>query len=154
MAQPQRPGGFDVGRLSTGQKVLLASGALYLISLFLPWLGADLGDFGGIIDVPDITANGWAGGIGTLSGVFVIALLVWEGLVASGVNVNVGATSPALVGAILGGLAGVFGIINFIQSLDGLKLGAFIGLVAIIGLLYGAYVRFQESKLGAAGPAV
>ena len=149
MGQPQ--GGFDVNRLSTGSKILLGSGILYLIALFFPWLGADLGDFGdllGGIDVPDVSVNGWAGGIGTLSGVFVIALLAWEGMAAAGVKL--GTASPAMVGAVLGGLTAVFGLINFIQSLDGLKIGAFIGLVAIVGLLYGAYVRFQESKVGPA----
>jgi hypothetical protein len=153
MAQPQ--GGFDVNRLTVGQKILLGSGIIYLISLFFPWLGADLGDFGdllGGLDVPDVSVNGWAGGIGTLSGVFVIGLLVWEGLSAAGVKVSMGTASPAMVGAILGGITAVLGLINFIQSLDGLKIGAFIGLVAILGLLYGAYVRFQESKVGTPPP--
>jgi hypothetical protein len=147
----QTQGGFDVNKLSTGQKILLGAGILYLISLFFPWLGSDLGDLSGLIgiDVPDVSVNGWAGGIGTLSGVFTIGLLAWEGLSASGVKVGMGSTSPAMVGAVLGGVAGVLGIINFIQSLDGLKIGAFIGLIAILGLLYGAYVRFQESKLAA-----
>ncbi len=152
MTQPQRPGGFDVNRLTTGQKVLLAAGVLYLIAMFLPWLGADVGDLGEAfgIDVPDVSVNGWAGGIGTLSGILVIALLVWEGMAAAGVNV--GTASPAMIGAVLGGATAVFGLINFIQSLDGLRLGAWIGLIAIIGLAYGAYVRFQESRVAGSAP--
>ncbi len=153
MTQPQRPGGFDVNRLSAGQKVLLGAGILYLISMFLKWLGADFGGLEEIagIDIPDASVNGWAGGIGMLSGLFVIGLLVWEGMAAAGVNLNVG-SSPALIGAILGGITGVLGLVNFIQSLDGLRIGAYIGIVAVLGLLYGAYMRFQESKVGTAPP--
>ena len=153
MTQPQRPGGFDVNRLTTGQKVLLAAGVLYLITMFFPWVGADLGDFGDAfgIDVPDVTANGFAG-IGMISGILVIALLVWEGLVAAGVNINMGTTSPALIGAILGGATAVFGLINFLSSLEGLRIGAWLGLVFSIALAYGAYVRFQESKVGGTAP--
>lgn len=152
MTQPQRPGGFDMNRLTTGQKVLLAAGVLYLISLFLPWLGVDFGDLGDAfgIDVPDASASGWTGTMGTISGILVIALLAWEGMAAAGVNI--GAASPAMIGAILGGATVVFGVINFIQSLDGLRIGAFIGLVAIVALAYGAYVRFQESKVGGSAP--
>ena len=154
MAQPQRPGGFDMNRLTTGQKVLLGAGLLYLISLFFKWLGADLGGLEDIpgFEVPDVAVNGWAGGIGTLSGILVIALLVWEGLAAAGTNINLGTTSPALIGAVLGAATFVFGIINFIQSLDGLRIGAWIGLIALIGIAYGSYVRFQESKLGGSVP--
>ena len=157
MTQPQRPGGFDVNRLTIGQKTLLGAGILYLISLFLPWLGYGPDDLGGLgaiagIDIPDVSVNGWAGGIGMLSGLFVIGLLVWEGMSAAGAKVSMGSASPALVGAVLGAITAGLGLVNFIQSLDGLKLGAFIGIVAILGLAYGAYVRFQESKLGAAPP--
>ncbi len=155
MAQPQRPGGFDMNRMTTGQKVLLASGILYLISMFLPWIGADLGDFGDIagIDIPDVTANGFAG-IGMISGILVIALLVWEGLVAAGVNVSMGTTSPALIGAILGGATAIFGLINFLASMEGLRIGAWLGLIFSLALAYGAYVRFQESKVGTVPPPV
>ena len=154
MTQPQGAGGFDANRMTIGQKTLLGAGILYLISMFFPWLGADFGDLGDAlgIDVPDATVNGWAGGIGMLSGLFVIALLVWEGLAASGAKVQLGATSPALIGAILGAITAVLGLVNFIQSLDGLRIGAYIGIVAILGLAYGAYVRFQESKVGTAPP--
>lgn len=154
MTQPQGAGGFDVNRMTIGQKTLLGAGILYLISMFLPWLGADLGGLEDIagIDIPDATVNGWAGGMGMLSGLFCIALLVWEGMVAAGVKVQMGQTSPALIGAILGALTAIFGLINFIQSLSGLRLGAYIGIVAVLGLAYGAYVRFQESKVGTAPP--
>ncbi len=150
MTQPQRPGGFDMGRLTTGQKVLLAAGVLYLISMFLPWVSVDIGEAFGI-DVGSVSANGFTG-IGMISGILVIALLIWEGLAAAGTNVNLGTTSPALVGAILGGATAVFGIINFLTSLDGVAIGAFLGLLFSIALAYGAYVRFQESKIGGTAP--
>ena len=142
-----------MGRMTMGQKVLIGAGVLYLISMFFPWVGADLGDFGDVlgIDLPDATANGFAG-IGMISGILVIALLVWEGLVAAGVNVSMGTTSPALIGAVLGGATAIFGVINFLTSLGGLRIGAWLGLVFSIALAYGAYIRFQESKLGGTAP--
>jgi hypothetical protein len=87
-----------------------------------------------------------------ISGILVIALLVWEGLVAAGVNVSMGTTSPALIGAVLGGATAIFGVINFLPSLGGLRIGAWLGLVFSIALAYGAYIRFQESKLGGTAP--
>lgn len=150
MGTPQ--GGFDVNRLSTGQKILLGGGIVYLIVLFFPWFGADLGDFGDIlgVNIPDVNVNGWTGGFGMLSGVFVIALLAWEGMAAAGVKL--GAVSPALGGAILGGLVAVCGILNVLFNLSVAKVGAWIGIVVALALLYGAYVRFQESKVGTAPP--
>jgi hypothetical protein len=38
---------MDLNKLSTGEKVIAGSGILYLIAMFLPWWGIDLGEFGG-----------------------------------------------------------------------------------------------------------
>ena len=37
---------MDLNKLSTGDKVIVGSGILFLISMFLPWWGLDLGEFG------------------------------------------------------------------------------------------------------------
>ena len=152
MAQPQRPGGFDVNRVSTGSKILLVAGLLLLIDLFLPWQGFDFGSVFGQ-DVGGVSINGFSG-LGILVGILVIALLVWEGLLVAGVNINMGTMSPALISAILGGATALFTLIKFLTSLDAIKFGAFIGLILALALAYGAFVRFNESKVGGTTPPV
>jgi hypothetical protein len=151
MGQPQ--GSFDVNRLSTGQKILLGGGIVYLIVLFFPWfgVGGDLGDIGEALGIKT-SVNGFSGLFGVLSGILAIALLVWEGMAAAGSKVQLGTASPALIGAILGGLVAICGILNVLINLSVARVGAWIGIVVALALLYGAYVRFQESKVGTAPP--
>ena len=165
MTQP-RPagGGFDWGRLSTGSKAILVSSVVLIVSLFLPWQTvagceeaqalAPTVDFGGC------SRMGIAG-LGVLVVLGAIALVVWEGLLASGMNLNVGGTSPVMISAIAGGVVALLGLLNFLMSLGGGPLGiynvawgAFVGLVLVLALAYASYVRFHETKLGAAGPPV
>lgn len=153
MAQPQRPGGgFNWGGLSMGSKGLLISGLLLFISLFLPWECVDI--FGGL-DIPGASGNvcvsGFAG-IGVIVAILAIALLVWEGLLAAGVAINMGTTSPALIGAVLGGATALLAIISFLTSLGNVAWGAFLGLIFGLAVAYASYVRFQESQVGGAAP--
>jgi hypothetical protein len=148
MAQPQRPGGFDMARMSMGSKLALGSSILLFISLFFPWedvlRGLDpTGTFGNV--------NGF-NGIGILVAILCIAVIVWEGMLAAGVNINMGTTSPALIGAILAAGAALFAIIQFLLSLGGIQWGGFLGLIFALALAYGAYLRFQESQAAAAPP--
>jgi hypothetical protein len=144
----QRPGGMDMGRMSTGTKILTIGGILLFIDLFLPWQGvAGVEAFG--IEVPGVNISGFSG-LGVFVALLVLALIVWEALLAFGVNIQMGTTSPALISAILGGAVAVFTIILFLTRLTAIKYGAFIGLILALVIAYGAYMRFQESK---AGPA-
>ena len=148
MAQPARPGGgFDMARMSTGSKILMAAGGLLFIDLFLPWQSVDFGPFG------SANVSGFSG-LGILVAILVIALLVWEGLLIAGVNINMGTTSPALISAILGGATALFTIILFLTRLTAVSFGAFIGLILALVLAYGAYVRYNESKVTTPPPAV
>lgn len=144
----QRPGGMDMGRMSTGTKILTIGGILLFIDLFLPWQGV-----GGVeafgIEVPGVNISGFSG-LGVFVALLVLALIVWEALLAFGVNIQMGTASPALISAILGGAVAVFTIILFLTRLTAIKYGAFIGLILALVIAYGAYMRFQESK---AGPA-
>jgi hypothetical protein len=151
MTQPQRPAGFDVNRLSTGQKILLGGGIIYLIVLFFPWfgVGGEVGELGEALGI-DTSVNGFSGLFGLLSGVLAIALLVWEGMAAAGSKI--GTASPAMVGAVLGGLTAVFGILSVVVNISVAQIGAWLGLVIALILAYGAYMRFQESKVGTPPP--
>lgn len=157
MAQPPSARrGFDLARLSTGSKALLASGLVLFISLFLPWRtvkGCEATEE--IVGNLPCSESGFAG-LGALVAILVIGLLVWEGLLAAGVAPNVGTVSPALVSAGLGGAAALFALIKFLTSLGGGPLdafsiawGAFVGLLAALAVGYASFLRFQESRSGA-----
>ena len=145
-----------MARMSTGQKILLGAGILLLIDLFLPWECVDI--FGGVdLNIPGVDTSGNVcingfNGLGFLAGLLAIGLIVWEVMLAMGVAINMGTTSPALVSAILGGATALFAIIRFLQALGDFGFGAFVGILLALILAYGAYVRFQESKLGGTAP--
>jgi formate hydrogenlyase subunit 4 len=145
MAQPQRPGGFDMNRVTTGQKILLVAGLILFIDLFLPWQGVDVGEFGEALGISG-NVSGF-NGLGILVALLVIVMLVWEGLLAAGVSIPLGTTSPALIGAGIAGATALFTLIAFLTKLSAIKYGAFIGLILALVIAYGAYVRFQESKV-------
>ncbi len=133
-----------MARMSTGSKVALTVAILLFIDLFFPWQGVDFGDFLGA-DLGSANVSGF-NGLGILVALLCIAVIVWEGLMAAGVNINMGTTSPALIGAILAGATAVFTIIAFLTKLSAIKWGAFVGLVLALAMAYGAWMRFQESK--------
>jgi hypothetical protein len=157
-AQPERRGGgFDMGRMSTGTKALFITGILLFISLFLPWQSLEGCDQAAEAIGVSCSVGGFSG-LGVLVAILVIALLIWEGVLAAGTNINVGTMSPALISAIIGGAAAVFALIKFLTSLGGgivfnISWGAFVGLILALALAYASYLRWQESKMAAApGP--
>jgi hypothetical protein len=150
MAQPQRPGGFDMARASTGAKVILVAAILLFIDLFFPWQGVDLGEFGEAIGVSG-NVSGFSG-LGVLVAILCIAVIAWEIMLMAGVNINLGTTSPVLVSAILAGVTAAFTIIAFLTKLDAIKWGAFVGLILALVLGYGAYMRYTESRTTAPPP--
>lgn len=137
--------------VSTGSKVLLITGLLLFIDLFLPWQRTcvDLGPFGGGC----VSVSGFSG-LGVLVAILVIGLLVWEGLLMAGVSINMGTTSPAMISAVVAGAAALFTIILFLTRLSAIGYGAFIGLILALVLAYGAYMRFNESKITTPPPAM
>jgi hypothetical protein len=146
--QPQsRPGGFDMGRLTMGQKLLGITALILLISLFLPWrsiglefLGANFGNISGFS----------ASAFSYLVILGILGVLVLEGLMVGGVLT--GNFNGALISAIVGGVTALLAIIMFLTVLSGVTWGAFVGLLAALAMGYAAYVRFQESKTTALPP--
>lgn len=162
MAQPQpgTPGGFNWNNLSMGTKILSISSLVFLIVLFLPgWETYDtgLGNLGlpgvpGFADSVSFSAFSAAPGVSWLAFLFALAVVVWEGLLAFGVNISMGTMSPALLSAIGGGATALLGVICFLMSLSGVGWAAFVGLLASLAVGYGAFLRFNESKVGGAAP--
>jgi lysylphosphatidylglycerol synthetase-like protein (DUF2156 family) len=65
-----------------------------------------------------------------------------------------GTTSPALISAILGAATALFTIILLLTRLSSISFGAWIGLILGLVLAYGAYVRYNESRVTTPPPAV
>jgi hypothetical protein len=138
-----------------GSKGLLITGVVTAIGLFLPWqnFSPDLGGLEGLgIDIPSVSISAMDRWLGVFTLILVLALLVWEGLLAGGVRVSLGTMKPAVLSAILGFVIAAFLLILFLVSLDGISWGAFLGLILALAMAYAAYMRLQESKLGAAPP--
>ena len=111
MTKQQPASGFNWARLSMGSKGLLVSGLLLAIACFLTWAdvgseveaitGVDISDLPGSPDT-GLNAMGTSPLFGTLALIAALGVVVWEGLLAAGVNVSAGSNSPAMVSAIIG----------------------------------------------------
>jgi hypothetical protein len=157
----EKSGGFDVSTLSTASKILLVGGILLLIDSFLQWQRVCI-DFGGVAGLGTRCGgfSAWAGSgsfFGLLMGLSTLALLIWEGIQLAGAGDNIKVPIPASkVSAYLGfGVAG-FGILKLLLVLiSDVKPSLFgwIGLILILVIGYGAWMKFQEPETAAAPPA-
>jgi hypothetical protein len=149
----QRPS-FDMGRMSTGSKILAGASALFFIDSFLPWNRVCVGGgtVGGI-DIPGacISANLWHG-VGILAALLAIVLLVEEGLKMAGVAMKAGTPVGPIVLSLSVGVL-VFTILKVIIDSEFLSFGAWVGIVLSVAIAYGGYMRFQEEKAGMPPPA-
>src|SRR5438093_11723007 len=85
----EKPGGFDMSKMSMATKIIGGAGILLLIDSFLQWQRICI-SFAGIGGCGGVSA--WSGSgsfFGLLMGLFVIALLIWEGMQAAGAASNV-----------------------------------------------------------------
>ncbi|HET8525624.1 MAG TPA: hypothetical protein VFM81_03205 [Actinomycetota bacterium] len=133
--------GFDMSKVSTAGRILLIAGVLLLIDLFLPWQRAciDLG-----VDLPGgcVSASG-ASGIGVLNLLLVLALLVWEGLALSNVEIS---APRQLISAGLAAAIVVFTVLKILVDNDSIYLWAWIGLILALVIGYGGWMRWQEHQ--------
>ena len=142
---------FDMSKMSTASKILLGGSLLLLLDSFLlSWqkVCVDFGDLSGLVG-DDVCAKasmwggngGWAG---VITGLLALALLVWEGMQLAGQNIDVGQPASK-ISAYLGFGVLIFGVLKFVLVVTNEPaLGAFIGLVLILAIGYGAWMRFQE----------
>jgi hypothetical protein len=148
--------GFDVSKMSTAEKLLAGGSILLLIDSFLAWqkFCADLGDLGEALGQDSVcvgTANAWtgSGGIfGVLMGLLAIAVVVVGILSMTGAmaNVNMGSMSADKLVGFLGLGVAAFGLLKFIIVLfNSPSYGAFIGLVLLVAIGYGAWQKVLAS---------
>ena len=149
-------GGFDMANMSMATKITLVGGILLLVtSLILPWqkVCASLEGFGDIC----AKANAWGGDggwAGLLMGILLIVLLIWEVVQLSNMqmNLSIGVT-PSQGSAYLGFAVVVFGLLKFVLVVtNDPAIGAWIGLILLIVVGYGSWMRFQEPAGASAAP--
>ena len=146
MSQPSASGGkggFDMGAMSLADKLLLVGGVLLLIDIFLPWQGICIGSFG-CINIKATSGSGGFAGILMLLGV--LALIGWQVMRAMGQSMDIGGMPPAKVSGFLGLGVAALGILKFLLSaFTAGQWGAWLGLILILVIAYGAFLKLKES---------
>lgn len=135
---------MDLRRLRAGEWVAALSGALLLVSLFLPWYGAGAED-----------ASGWEA--------FAVVDVALALVAAFGVSLLVVTASqrvpavPVALSAIVT-IVGMIGVVLVLVRLadlpggfDGRELGVWLGLLAAIGIVAGSALAMRDERLSPAG---
>ncbi len=143
---------MDISNLRQGEKILGIAGIVLIISMFLAWWSIDLGEFGGLagqfgIETPNSSFNAFQASnfndiIWFITGAVAIAVAVIAGT-RTAVNSPVALSAVA---AVLGVVSLLLIVIRLIDPPGGLdrSYGVFIGLIAIIGIVYGAWLTMQD----------
>ena len=148
--------GFDMSKMSTAEKLLAGGSILLLIDSFLAWqkFCTDLGDIGDIVGQSNVcvgTLSAWqgSGGIfGVLRGLGAIALIVLGvlSMTGSASSMNMGSMSMDKLLGFLGLAVAAFGFLKFIFVLTNSPgWAAFVGLVLLVAIAYGAWQKVQSS---------
>jgi hypothetical protein len=139
-----------VARLSNGRKLVFGAGILLFIFTFFSWNSVTVGPF-------TASADAWATGRGKFMGWLLIILLIWEAVLLA---VSMGKLAipelpaqPILISLGLGALVVLFGILRFFQDGSTRAWAAWIGLILLIALAVGLFLRWQEGEQ-TAKPAV
>jgi hypothetical protein len=148
----QRPS-FDLNRASNADKILAGGTALFVINSFLPWQRVCASIFGAVKVCGSASMwGGDAGWAGVLAGILAILLLI--GVVVQIANVQMPGELPVaniMAGLTLGTV--VFGLLKFILIIDeNAFVFAYIGLILLVAIAYGGYMKMQEPKVAPMTP--
>jgi hypothetical protein len=140
----QRPS-FDMTKLSTADKILLGGSLLLFIDSFLNWQRRCVS----IIGFKACgSASAWGGNgsfAGVLMAIFALLLLVALAALIAGVSMPNVPMDTVVTGLVAGTV--IFGLIKFLFALtNDVSYGAFIGLILLIAIAYGGYMKMQEAK--------
>jgi hypothetical protein len=140
----QRPS-FDMTKLSTADKILLGGSLLLFIDSFLRWQQV-CGTI--LITKFCVGASGWSGNgsfAGVLMAILALLLFVFVGAAALGVSMPSVPVSTVMTALTAGTV--LFGLIKFLFAITNHgAYGAWIGLILVIALAYGGYMKMQESN--------
>ena len=142
--------GFDMSKMSTAEKLLAGGSILLLIDSFFAWQSFDLGGLEDLIGV-DNSISMWQGSgsiFGVLAGLLAIALIVVGVLSMTGsmANMSMGSMSSDKLTGFLGLGVAAFGLLKFLLVLtNDPGWAAFVGLVLLVAIGYGAWQKVQSS---------
>lgn len=142
----QRPS-FDMTKLSTADKILLGGSLLLFIDSFLAWQRVCVSVVG--VRIGCASANAWSGN-GSFAGVLmaILALLLFLAVGATVMGIAMPNVPVATVNAVLTAGTVLFGLIKFILAVTNHGgFGAWIGLILLIALAYGGYMKMQEGNV-------
>jgi hypothetical protein len=130
---------MDMSKLTHGAKLVLGTTIAYLIVSFFNWF--EISGIG--------VTSGWSG-IGFLSGLLAIAIIVWEALRLANMKIEVGLT-PAMVTAALAVLLLLFAFIRFIskpgsgvvEDAVDRTIWAWLGLILAIAIVVSAWANMK-----------
>ena len=153
----QQSPSFDMNRLTSADRILLVAGGLFFIDSFLPWFRFCVPSvtLGGITAGGCVSTSAWgypAGFLGALAALFALALVAWIVVSALGMSLNLGIPAATLSTILVGGTFG-FGVLKFIFSITkNPALGTWIGLIMLLAIGYGGYMKMQEPKPVSSSP--
>jgi hypothetical protein len=135
---------MDLRRLRAGEWIAALSGAVLLVSLFLPWYGAGAEDASGweALAVLDVAL--------ALVAAFGVALLVItasQRVPAVPIALSTIVTLVGLIGLVLV----LIRLANLPGGFDGRELGVWLGLLGAIGIVAGGAVAMRDERLSPAG---
>lgn len=149
----EKPSSFDMSKMSMASKIIMGAGIVLFIDSFLQWqrVCVDFGPIGGGKHCGGLSAWGGSGSFfGLLMGLCVIALLAWEGINAAGKSVGIKLpVSPSKASAYLGFGVVAFGVLKLLLVLTSEikpSLFGWLGLILILAVGYGAWMKFQEPE--------
>ena len=148
----ERERAVDINKLNTGEKVIGISGVLLLVFSFFPWLGFSYAGFSSSSSAWSFTLCWLAVVLGVLMTGFVIAKAAGADIPALGnlrwpqvlLGVAVVVFVFILIKLIAGPSTGGVSLAGTGVSKDR-KIGIFLGLLASIGLVAGAYLNAKET---------
>ena len=148
---------MDLSKLSTGDKVIGISAAVYLVAMFLPWYGFD---YDSIVGGGSFTNSGWDYFLGGILPLLLIAAVVAKvaitrfspdtklpELPVPWGQATLGAAGAAAVILILRLLisSDKVGSISIGRNLDR-KFGLILAVLAAIGVAAGAFMKYQANE--------
>lgn len=137
---------MDFNKLSQGERIIAISGVLLLVFAFFPWFGLETPIF-------ELTRNGWDNVLSLLA-VLLGIIMVLQVVLANFTTVQLPAL-PVPWGQVHLGLGVLAFVLVLLQVLLGdevggvdfdRKVGAFLGLLAALGLAAGGFVRSKEPE--------
>jgi hypothetical protein len=145
-----------IGRLSQGQLIAAIGAVVLLVAMFLPWIGVSGPSVPAGITLPEGVGGGstsdnvWQGStldVYLLVTVIVAAVPALLALTDSAEEFSFFSAAAFLLGVVGVILIAAFLTVDFPDGADR-KIGAFIGLVAVIAIAFGGFRAMQEEVGG------